>query len=192
MANSKLTTVTHFFLWRSRDWRLWCESEMRSLCDMAHDAQRGAGEIGRESCPGTLYLLLVITQKLNVALSHTTRKVVIKTPLLFFLRSFHVGHEKQTFSDIWTCNAVLKCQLGNTDDWKHRYGKPLLKWALLSLTIFPANISTESPVPFHMAHGEAILFETAWFLEKEIAMFDVNSKPGLWSIDTMDHWGARI
>lgn len=68
---------------------------MRSLCDKVHIAQRGACEIGRESCPGTLYLLLVITQSLNVALCHTTKKASLK--LLIFLEEklnyFDVGYK---------------------------------------------------------------------------------------------------
>lgn len=78
IANSN-SPQWQFLFRRRRDWWLWCESEMRSFWDTAYSAQRGACKPGWESCPWTQKLLLVITQYLNMALCHKTKKGVIKT-----------------------------------------------------------------------------------------------------------------
>lgn len=43
-----------------------------------------------------------------------------------------------------------------------------------------------------MARGEAALFETAWLLQKEIALFDADSKPSVWATDTMEVPGFKV
>lgn len=58
------------------------------------------------------------------------------------------------------------------------------------LTIYPANISTERPLPFHVADGEAFLLKLLEFSEKKIVLFEADSK--LWTMDTMDRRGARM
>lgn len=60
---------------------------------------------------------------------------------------------------------------------------------------FLDNISRQhyNRKPSTIPYGRgALLFETAWLLEKEIAPFDANSKSSVWSSDTMGHWGARM
>lgn len=47
------------------------------LCTAPREVPARLAEI---CAPGTLYLLLVITESLDVALHHTTKEVVIKTP----------------------------------------------------------------------------------------------------------------
>lgn len=67
---------------------------MRSLCDKVHSAQRGACEIGRESFPGTLYLLLVITESQCGAVPHNQESIIKITHFLEEkLNYFDVGYK---------------------------------------------------------------------------------------------------
>lgn len=67
------------------------------LCTAPREVPARLAEI---CAPGTLYLLLVITESLDVALHHTTKEVVIKNSSVFgeeVWDGFDVGNKKQSF-----------------------------------------------------------------------------------------------